>query len=107
MNIDPDKIVEAMIELTNRKGLSMYKLAQRSGISQTTLSNLLKRGNLPSLYTLIRICDGLEIRLSEFFIMLEESECNLDILRDYYLLTAKQRLFVRKMIYLLLDTESH
>lgn len=37
MNIDPDKIVEAMIELTNRKGLSMYKLAQRSGISQTTL----------------------------------------------------------------------
>lgn len=47
--------------------MSMYALSKRSGISQSSLSNLMKRGSTPSFFTLDRICDGLGITLAQFF----------------------------------------
>ena len=47
--------------------MSMYALSKRSGISQSSLSNLMKRGSTPSFFTLSKICDGLGITLAQFF----------------------------------------
>ena len=47
--------------------MSMYALSKRSGISQSSLSNLMKRGSTPSFFTLAMICDGLGITLAQFF----------------------------------------
>ena len=47
--------------------MSMYALSKRSGISQSSLSNLMKRGSTPSFFTLDKICDGLGITLAQFF----------------------------------------
>lgn len=45
----------------------MYALSKKTGISQSSLSNLMKRGSTPTFYTLDRICEGLGITLSQFF----------------------------------------
>ena len=47
--------------------MSRYRLSQKSGISQSSISNLLNRKSLPTLITLDKICTGFEITLSQFF----------------------------------------
>lgn len=44
-----------------------YRLSKESGLSQTTISNLFRRNNAPSLPTLEAICKALDISLSQFF----------------------------------------
>ena len=59
--------VERIQQLMTERGWSMYRLAKQSLISQSTLSNLINRGNAPSLCTLIKICDAFDITVSQFF----------------------------------------
>jgi transcriptional regulator with XRE-family HTH domain len=60
-------IVQRIHGLTKDKGWSSYRLANESGISQSTVSNLLSRGTYPSLFTLERICQALDISMAGFF----------------------------------------
>ena len=54
-------------ELLAERNLSLYRLAQMSGISYSTLKNTAQRNGQLSVDTIERICDGLQIPLSEFF----------------------------------------
>ena len=54
-------------ELCDKKQMTMYALSKKTGISQSSLSNLMKGVSTPTFYTLDRICDGLEITLPQFF----------------------------------------
>lgn len=65
--IDEKYIINRIRQLCERKQMSMYALSKRSGISQSSLSNLMKRGSTPSFFTLAKICDGLDITLAQFF----------------------------------------
>ena len=65
--IDEKYIINRIRQLCERKQMSMYALSKRSGISQSSLSNLMKRGSTPSFFTLATICDGLGITLAQFF----------------------------------------
>ena len=47
--------------------MSMYALSQKTNISQSSLCNLMKRGSIPTFFTLDRICEGLGITLAQFF----------------------------------------
>jgi len=55
-------------ELLAERNLSLYRLAQMSGISYSTLKNTAQRNGQLSVDTIERICDGLQIPLSEFFV---------------------------------------
>ena len=55
-------------ELSKERGISPYELARRSGIAQSSLYNMFERGTMPKIETLERICKGLEIDMSDFFI---------------------------------------
>ena len=64
----------AMVNAQNRirqlmaeRGWTIYRLAQESGLSQTTISNIFKRNNQPSLPTVNAICDACGITLAQFF----------------------------------------
>ncbi|MBB5264162.1 transcriptional regulator with XRE-family HTH domain [Catenibacillus scindens] len=100
-------VVECIEMLRNEKNMSWYKLAQKSGISQSTLSNLINRGNSPSIDTLGKICNGLGISLSEFFAIMEGlsisrlDECN-DLIRMYMLLGIKEKEYLHQTIRLLI-----
>lgn len=65
--LDEKYIVNRIKELCDKKQLTMYALSKKTGISQSSLSNLMKRGSTPTFYTLNRICDGLGITLPQFF----------------------------------------
>jgi transcriptional regulator with XRE-family HTH domain len=61
-------------ELRFQRGWSMYELAEEAGLTQSTLTSMMKRGTPPKIETLERICDAFGITLSQFFLHNEELE---------------------------------
>ena len=61
-------------DLSFQRGWSMYELAQETGITQSTLSSIMKRGNPPKIETLQCICDAFGITLAQFFMEDEKVE---------------------------------
>ena len=45
----------------------MYALSKKTGISQSSLSNVMNRDGVPTFNTLNKICEGLGITLAQFF----------------------------------------
>ncbi|MDE6968704.1 MAG: helix-turn-helix domain-containing protein [Eubacterium sp.] len=68
-----DFVADRIINLCNKQHITMYRLAQISGLKQSTISNIMKRGTLPNLITLEKICIGFGITMSQFF--QEKEEC--------------------------------
>ncbi len=54
-------------ELMEERGWTEYRLAQESGLSQSTISNMFNRNNAPTLPTLEAICGAFGITLVQFF----------------------------------------
>lgn len=54
-------------ELCKERNWSYYKLAKEAGFQQSTLKPIIKEKNMPSLYTLNKICMACDISLSDFF----------------------------------------
>ncbi len=70
-----DKIVQYRLE----RNWSEYQLAEKSGLTQSTISSWYRKNMLPSITSLDRICDAFGITLSQFF--LEDNE-NTTLLTD-------------------------
>ena len=59
-----EKLTKIMIE----RNLSVNKLASISCLTQSTVDSLVNgKSKNPKLLTIVRICDGLNIKLSDFF----------------------------------------
>lgn len=103
--LDEKYIANRIKELCNKKQMTMYALSKKTGISQSSLSNLMKRGRTPTFYTLDRICDGLGITLPQFFSddmgNLELSSEQKKVLKMWESLTDKEKeaveIYVRGM----------
>lgn len=61
------EILNRINQLRKSRNWSIYKLAEESGITQSTLSNMFSRKTMPSISTLKQLCDAFGISLSEFF----------------------------------------
>ena len=75
-------------KLMEQHGWSEYRLAKEAGLSQTTISNVFRRNNAPSLSTLETLCTAFGITLSQFFA--EEAEA--------VQLTAQQQELFRRWV---------
>lgn len=54
--------------MCNMKGITINKLATISGVTQSTLNNIVSgRNNSATISTIKKLCDGLEITIIEFF----------------------------------------
>ena len=61
-------ILQRISEIRTAKGMSVYELAQKSGISKNTIYRWYSKNYTPTLDSLQVICEkGLEISLVEFF----------------------------------------
>ena len=59
---------ERIAELCEEKQITINKLANISGITQSTLNNIMSgRNNSTTISTIQKICDGLEITVIDFF----------------------------------------
>ena len=55
-------------ELCKEKQITINKLANISGVTQSTLNNIMSgRNNSTTVSTIQKICDGLEITITDFF----------------------------------------
>ena len=61
-------IVEHISELRKARSWTEYELAERSGLTQSTISSWYKKNMLPSIPSLTKICDAFGLTLSEFFL---------------------------------------
>lgn len=60
-------VIGRIDELCKIRGWSRYKLSQQSGVSMSTIANLYKRTDMPTIPTLMSLCDAFGISLAQFF----------------------------------------
>lgn len=60
-------VIKKLNDLRLERNMSVYRLAEISGINQSTLANTFSRGTVPSIANLEIICGALGITLSQFF----------------------------------------
>ena len=61
-------IRERILELCQERNISVNKLCTISGITQSTVNNIISgRNSSTTVATIKKICDGLDITLGEFF----------------------------------------
>ena len=61
-------IAKRIITLCQQRGITLNKLSIISGMTQSTLNNIINTGSKnPTVSTVKKVCDGLDISLSEFF----------------------------------------
>lgn len=80
-------ILQRITELRTQRGWSEYRLAEYSGVAQSTISSWYQKSYLPSLASLEKICAAFGISLSQFF-----AEVNGEPIS----LTAEQRQLLEK-----------
>ena len=54
-------------DLCKKRHVSKYRLAQLTGIAQSSLRRIIANESTPSLQTLEKICSALDVTLSQFF----------------------------------------
>ena len=59
---------ERILQLCRERGITVNKLAVLSGVTQSTLNNIVGgRNHSTTVSTLQKVCDGLNITITEFF----------------------------------------
>lgn len=67
MNIG-EAVKERILELCHERHITVNKLATISGVTQSTLNNIVSgRNNSATVSTVKKICDGLDISIESFF----------------------------------------
>lgn len=61
-------ILDKITILRKERHWSEYQLAEKSGLTQSTISSWYRKNMLPSIPSLAKICDAFEISLSQFFL---------------------------------------
>lgn len=81
-----DKITQYRLE----RNWSEYQLAEKSGLTQSTISSWYRKNMLPSIPSLEKICEAFGITLSQFFLEDHENATHLtDQQRKLLLCAAK------------------
>lgn len=65
-------ILNRITEFRQERGWTEYQLAEKSGLTQSTISSWYRKNMLPTIPSLIKICRAFDISLSYFF--LEEAD---------------------------------
>ena len=60
-------VLAEITRLRLKRNWSEYQLAQRSGLSQSTISTWYRKNQTPTIHTLEKVCCGFGITLSQFF----------------------------------------
>ena len=94
-------ILNKIDSLRLAKGWSIYKLAEESGVNQSTLANMFARNTLPSITTLSQLCEAFNVTLSQFFAEIDidiENESNKELIKKFNLLNKKEKFAIMQLI---------
>ena len=63
-----DAVRKRILQLCSQRNLSVNKLCIISGVTQSTVNNIVSgRNNTATITTIKKLCDGFEISVKEFF----------------------------------------
>jgi len=63
-----EAVKNRILTLCRQRGISVNKLCNMSGVTQSTVNNIINgRNNTTTVSTIKKLCDGLDITLGEFF----------------------------------------
>lgn len=63
-----EAVAERITELCREKEITVNKLSMMSGITQSTLNNIISGGSRnPTIATIKKVCDGLDMTIVQFF----------------------------------------
>ena len=79
------KVLDKITELREERGWTEYKLAEESGLTQSTISSWYRNNTYPSIPSLEKICKAFGISLSQFFLGDKEFTITLDKVQIDYL----------------------
>lgn len=60
-------VLDRITELRKNKNWTEYQLAEHSGLTQSTISSWYRKKMLPTIPSLLKICDAFDITISQFF----------------------------------------
>ena len=89
-----------ILQFLKERNWSEYYLAKRSGLSQSTLSNLFTRNTTPSISTLEAICKGFGITLGQFFTegeLVELSKEQREFFDEWVMLTSDEKKLIKQI----------
>ncbi|WP_270816247.1 helix-turn-helix domain-containing protein [Hungatella effluvii] len=91
-------------QLMDDRGWSEYRLSKESGLAQSTIANIFRRNNSPTLPTLEAVCKAFGITLTQFFskdsALIELTENQIELLQKWSVLSDEQK----KLFLALMDT---
>lgn len=67
--------------LRERRGWTTWKLGEESGVDQSTISAWYKKGRIPSISSIEKICEAFNITLSQFF---ADEKSVIDLTKEQY-----------------------
>ena len=63
-----EAVRQRIVELCQERNISFNKLSSMSGVTQSTVNNIVSgRNNSATISTIKKLCDGLGITIDEFF----------------------------------------
>lgn len=87
-------------ELIKEKNWSNYRLAKESAMSKESINKMLRENHVPSMNSLIKICNGFNISLSQFFAEIETPDTEItQIIAIWVRLNDLERQLVKAYIY--------
>uniref|UniRef100_UPI004056BDBE helix-turn-helix domain-containing protein n=1 Tax=Agathobacter sp. TaxID=2021311 RepID=UPI004056BDBE len=73
-------LIKQIVDLCEQKELSYYALAYKSGVPLTTLLHILDGSTKnPGVFTVMKLCKGLDISAAEFFRRMECTDIQKDV----------------------------
>jgi len=90
-----------IVQLMKERNWTAYRLAKKSGLPQSTITNLFKRSTTPSIPTLETICGGFGITLSQFFAegeLVELTQEQREFFDEWASLSAEDKLLVEQLV---------
>lgn len=66
-------ILNRITEFRQERGWTEYQLAEKSGLTQSTISSWYRKDMLPTIPSLMKICRAFDISLSYFFLDEEDA----------------------------------
>lgn len=87
-------------ELLNKKGWTVYELSKQTGISSNTIYAW-QKGAVPSLGTVLIICEALGITVEQFFCGIESYKLTEDenrILQEWFMLSDLEKRAIFNLI---------
>lgn len=67
MTQEKNYVLTRIQQFLDERGWTIYKLAKESDLAYSSLNNIFVRNTIPSVLTLEKICNGLQITLAQFF----------------------------------------